>query len=66
VLLAIAAHDLRQPLQVIQSAYELLGRGHRTSWERQLLQSGQTAIDRLKANSSSCKRRCGLQNAEQE
>jgi two-component system, OmpR family, phosphate regulon sensor histidine kinase PhoR len=48
VLLAIAAHDLRQPLQVIQSAYELLGRGHRTSWERQLLQSGQTAIDRLK------------------
>jgi signal transduction histidine kinase len=48
VLLAIAAHDLRQPLQVIQSAHELLGRGHRTSWERQLLQSGQTAIDRLK------------------
>jgi two-component system phosphate regulon sensor histidine kinase PhoR len=48
VLLAIAAHDLRQPLQVIQSAHELLGLGHRTSFERRLLQSGQNAIDRLK------------------
>jgi two-component system phosphate regulon sensor histidine kinase PhoR len=48
VLLAIAAHDLRQPLQVIQSAHELLGLGHRTSRERRLLQTGQEAIDRLK------------------
>jgi two-component system, OmpR family, phosphate regulon sensor histidine kinase PhoR len=48
VLLAIAAHDLRQPLQVIQSTHELLGLGGRTSWERRLLQSGQSAIDRIK------------------
>ena len=48
VLLAIAAHDLRQPLQVIQSAHDLLGLGHRTRLERRLLQSGQDAIDRLK------------------
>ena len=47
VLLAIAAHDLRQPLQVIQSAHELLGLAYRTSSERRLLQSGQNAIDRL-------------------
>ena len=48
VLLAIAGHDLRQPLQVIQSAHELLGMGVRTSSELRLLQSGQDAIDRLK------------------
>jgi signal transduction histidine kinase len=48
VLLAIAAHDLRQPLQVIQSAHDLLGLEHRTSFERRLLQSSQNAIDRLK------------------
>jgi two-component system phosphate regulon sensor histidine kinase PhoR len=29
VLLAIAGHDLRQPLQVIQSAHEFLGLGIR-------------------------------------
>jgi hypothetical protein len=33
VLLAIAGHDLRQPLQIVQSAYELLGMGLRTSAE---------------------------------
>jgi two-component system phosphate regulon sensor histidine kinase PhoR len=48
VLLAIAGHDLRQPLQVIQSVHELLGVGVRTSSELRLLQSGQNAIDRLK------------------
>ncbi|WP_407179865.1 sensor histidine kinase [Bradyrhizobium sp. STM 3562] len=48
VLLAIAGHDLRQPLQIIQSAHELLGMGVRTSSELRLLQSGQKAIDRLK------------------
>ena len=31
LLLAIAGHDLRQPLQVIQSAHELLGHGIRTA-----------------------------------
>jgi two-component system phosphate regulon sensor histidine kinase PhoR len=48
VLLAIAGHDLRQPLQVIQSAHELLGLGVRTSSELRYLRSGQNAIDRLK------------------
>jgi two-component system, OmpR family, phosphate regulon sensor histidine kinase PhoR len=48
VLLAIAGHDLRQPLQVIQSAHELLGLGVRTSSELRSLRSGQNAIDRLK------------------
>ena len=46
-LLAIAGHDLRQPLQIIQSAHELLGIGVRTNCELRLLQSGQNAIDRL-------------------
>jgi two-component system, OmpR family, phosphate regulon sensor histidine kinase PhoR len=48
VLLAIAGHDLRQPLQVIQSAHELLGLGIRTSSELRCLRSGQSAIDRLR------------------
>ena len=47
VLLAIAGHDLRQPLQVIQSAHELLGLGVRTSSELRYLRSDQNAIDRL-------------------
>ncbi|MEH2545501.1 two-component system phosphate regulon sensor histidine kinase PhoR [Bradyrhizobium sp. AZCC 2262] len=48
VLLAIAGYDLRQPLQVIQSAHELLGLGIRTGSELRYLRSGQSAIDRLK------------------
>jgi signal transduction histidine kinase len=48
VLLAIAGHDLRQPLQIVQSAHELLGMGPRTSSELRYLRSGQNAIDRLK------------------
>jgi len=48
VLLAMAGHDLRQPLQIIQSAHELLGRGLRTSSELRCLRSSQIAIDRLK------------------
>jgi signal transduction histidine kinase len=48
VLLAIAGHDLRQPLQIIQSAHERLGYGVRTSSELRCLRSGQIAIDRLK------------------
>jgi two-component system, OmpR family, phosphate regulon sensor histidine kinase PhoR len=48
VLLAIAAHDLRQPLQVIQSTHDLLELGPRTSSELRILRSGQKAIDRVK------------------
>src|SRR5258708_36584202 len=47
LLLAIAGHDLRQPLQAIQSAHELLGLGIRTKSELRLLRSGQHAVDRL-------------------
>ena len=46
-LLAMAGHDLRQPLQIIQSSHELLGIGVRTKSEQNLLQRGQHAIDRL-------------------
>jgi two-component system, OmpR family, phosphate regulon sensor histidine kinase PhoR len=48
VLLAIAGHDLRQPLQIIQNAHELLGMGRRTSSELKNLRLGQNAIDQLK------------------
>ena len=48
VLLAIAGHDLRQPLQVIQHAHEFLGRSARTKSELRLLQFVQNAIDRLR------------------
>ena len=48
VLLAIAGHDLRQPLQIIESAHELLGLGLRTSSELRHLRYGQNAVDRLK------------------
>src|SRR5271163_1266629 len=48
VLLAIAGHDLRQPLQVIQGAHEFLGRGVRTASELRLLQFAQRATDRLR------------------
>ncbi len=47
VLLAMAGHDLRQPLQIIQSTHERLGIGIRTKSEQDLLQTGQHAIDRL-------------------
>jgi len=49
ILLAIAGHDLRQPLQAIQSTHDLLGLGIRTKSELRLLRSGQQAIDRLTA-----------------
>ncbi|MBR0816628.1 sensor histidine kinase KdpD [Bradyrhizobium liaoningense] len=48
VLLAIAGHDLRQPLQILQSAQERLGNGSRTKSELRLLEIGQNAIDQLK------------------
>ena len=47
VLLAIAAHDLRQPLQLVQSSYERLGLGVRTKSELHLLQVGKNAARRL-------------------
>ena len=47
VLLGMAGHDLRQPLQVIQSAYEWLGsRVARTS-EKARLERGERALARL-------------------
>jgi signal transduction histidine kinase len=48
VLLAIAGHDLRQPLQVIQNVHDILGRGLRTASELRLLQYGRSAVERLK------------------
>jgi signal transduction histidine kinase len=48
VLLAIAGHDLRQPLQVIQNVHDILGRGLRTTSELRLLQYGQSAVERLR------------------
>lgn len=47
VLLAIAGHDLRQPLQIVQSAHDLLGMSMRTNSELKYLRSGQIAIDQL-------------------
>ncbi|UPK37202.1 HAMP domain-containing histidine kinase [Bradyrhizobium sp. 186] len=47
VLLAMAGHDLRQPLQIIQGSHELLGLGVRTKSEQRLLQRGQYAINCL-------------------
>src|SRR5712672_751076 len=47
VLLAMAGHDLRGPLQIIQSSHELLGIGTRTKSEQHLLQRGQHAINCL-------------------
>lgn len=56
VLLAIAGHGLRQPLQVLQSTHELLGLGLglRTNSELRLLRSGQNAINRLKEQLDLC------------
>ncbi|MET4255104.1 signal transduction histidine kinase [Bradyrhizobium sp. S3.12.5] len=48
VLLAIAGHDLRQPLQAIQSVHDLLGSGERTEAELRVLSYGQTAINGLR------------------
>jgi signal transduction histidine kinase len=46
-LLGMAGHDLRQPLQVIQSAYEWLGSRIDASSERVRLERGERAIARL-------------------
>jgi two-component system phosphate regulon sensor histidine kinase PhoR len=47
LLLAMAGHDLRQPLQIIQSAHDRLGVGIRTKFKQEMLELGQHAIDRL-------------------
>ena len=46
-LLGMAGHDLRQPLQVIQSAYEWLGSPRRRASEKARLERGERAIARL-------------------
>ena len=48
VLLAIAGHDLRQPLQIVENAHQFLGRGVRTASDLRLLQLAQRATDRLR------------------
>jgi two-component system, OmpR family, phosphate regulon sensor histidine kinase PhoR len=46
-LLGMAGHDLRQPLQIIQSAYEWLGSRVAHTSEKARLQRGERAIARL-------------------
>jgi two-component system, OmpR family, phosphate regulon sensor histidine kinase PhoR len=46
-LLGMAGHDLRQPLQVIQSAYDWLGHHVRTTADRAQLERGEQAIAKL-------------------
>lgn len=46
-LLGMAGHDLRQPLQVIQGAYEWLSRKIDSAPERARLERGERAIQRL-------------------
>jgi two-component system, OmpR family, phosphate regulon sensor histidine kinase PhoR len=48
VLLAMAAHDLRQPLQVILSAFAWLERHHPGERERRYVEVGQLAARRLR------------------
>jgi len=47
VLLGMVGHDLRQPLQVVQSTYSLLRSKVRTPSEHAWLDRGQLAIDRI-------------------
>jgi signal transduction histidine kinase len=47
VLLAMAAHDLRQPLQMIMSSYERLARGPHDSAEQRYMNIGRLAVARL-------------------
>src|SRR5258708_9036500 len=47
LLLAMAGHDLRQPLQIIQNVHDHLGGDVGTRAELRLLRLGQSAIDRL-------------------
>jgi two-component system, OmpR family, phosphate regulon sensor histidine kinase PhoR len=47
VLLAIAAHDMRQPLQAVLSCYDRLADRHNDERERNYLEHGKQAIKRL-------------------
>jgi signal transduction histidine kinase len=47
VLLAIAGHDLRQLLQIVQGSNDLLKGGPRSTSELRYLRSSQKAVDRL-------------------
>src|SRR5215467_10570419 len=47
-LLAIASHDLRQPLQILQNVHDLFGNYSRTGVELRLLRIGQGAIHQLR------------------
>jgi two-component system phosphate regulon sensor histidine kinase PhoR len=47
VLLAMAGHDLRQPLQAILSAFSLLARYHPGGRERQYIEGGELAVAQL-------------------
>src|ERR1700675_4921568 len=47
VLLGMAGHDLRQPLQVIQSAYDWLGPRISSPADRAQLERGERAIAKL-------------------
>jgi two-component system, OmpR family, phosphate regulon sensor histidine kinase PhoR len=47
-LLAIAGHDLRQPLQILQNVHDRFGNYFRTEAELRLLRIGQGAIHQLR------------------
>jgi two-component system, OmpR family, phosphate regulon sensor histidine kinase PhoR len=47
VLLAMAGHDLRQPLQVVLSAFSLLARYHPEGRGREFIEHGELAVARL-------------------
>jgi two-component system phosphate regulon sensor histidine kinase PhoR len=55
VLLAIAGHDLRQPLQALQNAREFLGRGVRTRSELRLLRLTAARSERHRSNEGSAR-----------
>jgi two-component system, OmpR family, phosphate regulon sensor histidine kinase PhoR len=48
LLLAMAGHDLRQPLHVIQGALDALAKSGRTEADVRMLQFGQNAVDQLR------------------
>jgi two-component system, OmpR family, phosphate regulon sensor histidine kinase PhoR len=47
VLLAMAGHDLRQPLQIVLSALSMLARRHPEGQEREYIERGELAIAQL-------------------
>jgi two-component system, OmpR family, phosphate regulon sensor histidine kinase PhoR len=48
LLLAMAGHDLRQPLHIIQCALDALAKSVRTETDVRILQFGQNAVDQLR------------------